>query len=137
MEIPFFDADESLRFERIVLYPYPDLNRVWTRLWVTAVRDETPNVELRVFNPDGTENTSVFLMFQSDQRIETTLHLRDAQAGETYHVRAELTSGMADSVQVLDAQEFDMILEFRNPETPEPGFGMGIDWDEIRRKAQG
>ena len=96
MEIPFFDADESLRFERIVLYPYPDLNRVWTRLWVTAVHDETPNVELRVFNPDGTENTSVFLMFQSDQRIETTLHLRNAQAGETYHVRAELTSGMAD-----------------------------------------
>ena len=26
-----------LRFERIVLYPYPDLKRVWSRVWLTAV----------------------------------------------------------------------------------------------------
>jgi hypothetical protein len=136
IEIPLFDADETLRFDRIVLYPYPDLTRIWTRLWITAVQDETPSVEVRIYNPDGTENTSVFLMSQSDQRIETTLHLREPKPGATYHVRAELTTGMAETLAVQDVQEFDMALEFRNPETPEPGFGIGVDWDEVSRKAQ-
>jgi hypothetical protein len=136
IEIPLFDADETLRFDRIVLYPYPDLTRIWTRLWITAVQDETPSVEVRIYNPDGTENTSVFLMSQSDQRIETTLHLREPKPGATYHVRAELTTGMAETLEVQDVQEFDMALEFRNPETPEPGFGIGVDWDEVSRKAQ-
>jgi hypothetical protein len=136
MEIPFFDADETLRFDRIVFYPYPDLKRIWARLWITAVQDETPSVEIRVYNPDGTENASVYLMDQTEQRIETTLHLRDPLPGETYHVRAELTRGIQQEVELLDAQEFDLTLEFRNPETPEPGFGVGVDWDELRTQSQ-
>ena len=136
MEIPFFDADETLRFDRIVFYPYPDLQRIWARLWVTAVQDEAPHVEIRVYNSDGTENTSVYLMNQTEQRVETTLHLRSPQPGADYHVRAELTRGEHDAVELLDAQEFDLTLEFRNPETPEPGFGMGVDWAALRRKAE-
>jgi hypothetical protein len=75
-------------------------------------------------------------MSQSDQRIETTLHLRNPQPDAIYRVRAELTTGMAGTLEVQDVQEFDMTLEFRNPETPEPGFGVGVDWDKVRRKAQ-
>ncbi|MCB9138382.1 MAG: hypothetical protein H6642_08555 [Caldilineaceae bacterium] len=140
MEIPFFDADETLRFDRIVFYPYPDLTRIWARLWVTAVQDATPNIEIRVYNPDGTENTSIYLMQQTEQRIETTLHLRAPQPGATYHVRAELTRNTdaedVRAVELADAREFDLFLEFRNPETPEPGFGIGVDWDELRTKTQ-
>lgn len=132
MEIPLFQDDETLRFERIVLYPYPDLKRIWTRVWVTAVQDQHPNLEIRVYNPDGTENTSVFLMSQAEQRIETTLHLRESRPGAAYHVRAELTLGIGDELTVVDSQEFDMTLEFRNPEAHEPGFGMGVDWDQLR-----
>lgn len=132
MEIPLFQADETLRFERIVLYPYPDLKRIWTRVWVTAVEDQHPNLEIRVFNPDGTENTSVYLMSQTEQRIETTLHLREPMPHATYHVRAELTLGIGEEHSPVDAQEFSMVLEFRNPDANEPGFGMGVDWDALR-----
>jgi hypothetical protein len=132
MEIPLFQADETLRFERIVLYPYPDLKRIWTRVWVTAVEDQHPNLEIRVFNPDGTENTSVYLMSQTEQRIETTLHLHEPVPHAIYHVRAELSLGIGEEHSSVDAQEFNMVLEFRNPDANEPGFGMGVDWDALR-----
>ena len=53
MEIPLFEAGTPMRFERIVLYPYPDLKRIWTRIWLPAVEDQAPNVEITVMNPDG------------------------------------------------------------------------------------
>lgn len=137
MEIPLFEDDVELKFERIVLYPYPDMKRIWTRCWITAVQDEEPNVEVRVLNPDGSENTSVYLMAQSEQRVETTLHLRDPKPGTTYRVLAELTVGISEHPEVRDVQEFDMVLEFRNPEANDAGFGMGVAWDELDAGAQG
>lgn len=132
MEIPLFQDDETLRFERIVLYPYPDLKRVWTRVWVTAVEDQHPNLEIRVYNPDGSENTSVFLLSQAEQRIETTLHLREPRPGAIYRVHAHLSLGIGDDLTSVDDEEFEMILEFRNPEAREPGFGIGVDWDQLQ-----
>lgn len=134
MEISLFQPDESLRFERIVLYPYPDLKRIWTRLWITAIPDQQPNVELTVLNADGSENNSVFMMARTEQRIETTLHMREPQAGATYRVVAELSTGLGDDAQLLDRHEFDLVLEFRNPDRREPGFGVGVDWDELGRE---
>ncbi|HXF63997.1 MAG TPA: hypothetical protein VNK95_20395 [Caldilineaceae bacterium] len=133
MEIPLFEDNQPLRFERIVLYPYPDLKRIWTRLWLTAVQDQHPNVELIVFNPDGAENTSVYMMARTEQRIETTLHLRNPMPGATYRVVAELTLGLSQTPELLDRQEFDLVLEFRDPEKREPGFGIGVDWQEYQR----
>lgn len=135
MEIPLFQDDVELQFERIVLYPYPDLKRIWARCWITAVEDEEPNIEIRILNPDGSENASVYLMSQTDQRIETTLHLRDAVPHATYRVVADLTIGINEKPELRDQQTFDMVLEFRNPDRNEPGFGMGVDWDEIQDQA--
>lgn len=131
MEISLFEDDVELQFERIVLYPYPDMKRIWTRCWVTAVQDEQPNVEIRVINPDGSENTSVYLMALTDRRMETTLHLRDPMPGAVYRVIAELTVGINERPEVRDVQSFDMMLEFRNPDANEAGFGMGVAWDEL------
>jgi hypothetical protein len=136
MEISLFEDDKPLSIERCVLYPYPDLKRVWTRLWLTAVLEENhPSLEVVVYNPDGVENTSVFMMEHAEQRAETTLHLRNPQPGTTYKVVAELTQGIGDQARVLDRHEFEMVLEFRNPDTGEQGFGFGVDWDEVKRKA--
>lgn len=137
MEISLFEEGASLRFERIVLYPYPDLKRVWTRIWLTAVLDESPNIEITLFNPDGSENSSVYMMAYADRRAETTLHLRNPQPGESYRVVAELSRGLSEAPETIDRQEFDMLLEFRNPGDNEPGFGMGVDWDELRRTEGG
>jgi hypothetical protein len=131
MEIPLFEADTPMRFERIVLYPYPDLQRIWTRIWLPAVQDESPNVEITVMNPDGSENCSVYMMARTEQRIETTLHMREPVAGTIYRVVAVLSTGMGDRAEVLDRREFDMVLEFRNPEKREAGFGVGVDWNEL------
>src|SRR5215204_7195843 len=120
MEIPLFEADTPMRFERIVLYPYPDLKRIWTRIWLPAVQDQAPNVEITVMNPDGSENCSVYMMARTEQRIETTLHLRDGVANKIYRVVAVLSSGLGDTAEVLDRREFDMTLEFRNPDKREP-----------------
>jgi hypothetical protein len=136
VEIPLFQTDEPLRFERIVLYPYPDMRRIWARAWLTAVQDQHPNVEIIVLNPDGTENNSVFMMAHAEPRLETTLHMRDPVPGATYHVVAELTLGLTDAPELLDRREFDMILEFRNPEKNEPGFGEGVDWEQLAQRAQ-
>jgi hypothetical protein len=131
MEIPLFEADTPMRFERIVLYPYPDLKRIWTRIWLPAVPGQAPNVEIAVINPDGSENCSVYMMARTDQRLETTLHMRDPIPNTIYRVLALLTKGMGDSAEELDRREFDMALEFRNPEKREPGFGVGVDWNEL------
>jgi hypothetical protein len=134
MDIPLFQTDEPLRFERIILYPYPDLKRIWTRIWLSPVQGQAPNLEILVLNPDGSENTSVYMMARREQRIETTLHLRNPVPGTTYRVLALLTEGLADAAKEIDRQEFDLVLEFRNPETREPGFGMGVNWDEQRQE---
>ena len=102
MEIPLFEVDTPLRFERIVLYPYPVLKRIWTRIWLPAVEDQSPNVEITVMNPDGSENCSVYMMARTEQRIETTLHMREGVPHQTYRVVAVLSVGMGDSAEELD-----------------------------------
>jgi hypothetical protein len=116
--------------------PYPDLKRIWARAWLTAVPDQKPNIEIAVLNPDSTENTSVYLMAHPEQRLETTLHLRNPQAGATYHVVATLSLGLTDQPELIERQEFDLILEFRNPQKHEPGFGIGVDWAQLQTQAQ-
>jgi hypothetical protein len=133
VEIALFQNDETLRFERIVLYPYPDLKRIWTRAWLTAVEDSRPNVEFIVQNPDGSENTSVYILAHAEQRVETTLHLRNPHPGATYHVVAQLTTGLAEQPELVERQEFDLVLEFRDPNKKEPGFGIGVDWNELEQ----
>jgi hypothetical protein len=133
MEISLFQNDETLRFERIVLYPYPDLKRIWTRAWLTAVEGPRPNVEFVVHNPDGSENTSVYILAHAEQRVETTLHLRNPHPGATYRVVAQLTTGLTDQPELVERQEFDLVLEFRDPNKKEPGFGIGVDWSQLEQ----
>ena len=136
MEISLFESDKPPAIERCVLYPYPDLKRVWTRLWLTAVQEENhPNLEVTVYNADGSENRSVYMMEHAEPRAETTLHLRNPLPGTTYHVVVEMTQGLGEAAKPLDRHEFDLLLEFRNPDAGEPGFGFGVDWDEVQRKA--
>ncbi len=136
MEISLFETDQPLRVERCVLYPYPDLKRIWTRIWLTAVQsEEHPNLEVLVFDQDGREACSVYMMEHAESRAETTLHMRNPAAGATYHVVVEMTMGLGEQARLLDRHEFDLVLEFRNPDAGEPGFGFGVDWDEVKRKA--
>ncbi len=99
-EISLFDDDEPLAFKRILIYPYPDLKRLWVRIWLPAKQGAEPNVELRVYNPNGTENNSLVLLAQTDTRLNNTLHLKDPlQPGATYRVEAQLSSGFGQETR--------------------------------------
>lgn len=135
MEISLFDENVPLKLDRVVLYPYPDLKRIWARVWLSTLAEEKPNIEIILLDPDGIENCSVYLMNHAEQRAETTLHMRNPVAGQTYPVIVELTRGLGDAVELIDRQQFELALVFRNPEAGEPGFGFGVDWDEVKRKS--
>ncbi len=127
-EINLFEQDTPLRFERILIYPYPDLRRLWVRIWLPArLEGDAPNVELTVYNPDGTENNGLVLLAQTDTKLNHTLHLKDPLLpGETYRVEALLSVGLSKDVDQADRQTFDLTLEFRDPEAGEPGFGTAV-----------
>ena len=126
-EINLFDDAEPLRFKHILIYPYPDLKRLWVRVWLPAKQGAEPNVELRLLNPNGSENNSLLLLAQTDVRLNNTFHLKEpVQPGATYRMVAELTQGFGDQAELLDRQEFDIVLEFRNPEAGDAGFGVGL-----------
>ena len=127
-EISLFDEDEPLLFKRILIYPYPDLKRLWVRVWLPAKQGMEPNIELRLYNPDGSENNSLLLLAQTDARLNNTLHLKEpVLADATYRMEAELSLGFAENLKVVDRRTFDVVLEFRNPEAGEVGFGIGLD----------
>jgi hypothetical protein len=126
-EINLFDDEEPLKFKHILIYPYPDLRRLWVRTWLPA-KDAEPNVEMRVYNPDGSENNSLVLLAQSDTKLNHTLHLKDPLIpGGEYRVEAILTTGFGEQATVVDRQSFPLRLEFRNPEAGEMGFGVGLE----------
>jgi hypothetical protein len=77
------------------------------------------------------------MMAHAEQRVETTLHLRNPEPGAIYRVVAELTLGLSETPDLLDRQEFDLILEFRDPDRRQPGFGMGVDWDQLQQGGLG
>ncbi len=125
-QINLFEQNAPLQFERILIYPYPDLRRLWVRIWLPArLEDDAPNVELIVYNPDGTENNSLVLLAQTDTRLNNTLHLKDpVTPDETYRVEATLSVGLSKDPQLVDQQAFDLTLTFRDPEAGEPGYGI-------------
>ena len=126
-QIDLFEADAPLRFERILIYPYPDLRRLWVRIWLPArMEDEAPNVELIVYNPDGSENNSLVLLAQTDTRLNNTFHLKaPVLPDQIYRVEALLSVGLDRKAQPVDHRSFDLTLTFRDPEAGEPGFGFG------------
>ena len=128
MEINFFDDSATLRFEHILVYPYPDLHRLWVRIWLPALLDgDAPNVELRLINPDGSENNSLVLLAQTDTKLNNTFHLKDPIPGASYRMIAEMTVGFNEQARLVDHQEFPLVLEFRDPDAGQPGFGIGLD----------
>jgi hypothetical protein len=48
-----------------------------------------------------------------------------------------MTQGAGVDLKKLERKEFEMTLAFRNPDKGEEGFGFGVDWDEVARKATG
>jgi hypothetical protein len=105
-----FDT-ETLSIDRIAVYPYPDLTKLWVRVQLSSFA--TPVVvEMTCLDQDGGEVSEMLLVDWRDAYISLTMHFKKPpQPGETYalHVQVERDE------QVLDSQQFDFPLIFEDP----------------------
>jgi len=85
-----FDKPE-MEVERIAVYPYPDLSRLWVRVQLTSFA--TPVVvQLACVDGNGVEVAGMLLVDWRDPYISLTMHLKKSpqpDADYTLHVLVE------------------------------------------------
>ena len=84
-----FDKPE-LEVERIAVYPYPDLTRLWVRVQITSFA--TPVVvTLTCFDPEGREVAGMLLVDWRDPYISLTMHLKKPpRPDEVYQLEVQV-----------------------------------------------
>ncbi len=87
-----FDKPE-FEVERIAIYPYPDLTRLWVRVQLTSFA--TPVVvEMSCLDPEGREVGSMLLVDWRDPYISLTMHLkRPPQPDARYQFQIRVERG--------------------------------------------
>jgi hypothetical protein len=105
-----FDT-ETLSIDRIAVYPYPDLTKLWVRVQLSSFA--TPVVvEMTCLDQDGGEVSEMLLVDWRDAYISLTMHFKKPpQPGETYALQVQVER----DEQVLDSQQFDFPLIFEDP----------------------
>jgi len=105
-----FDT-QALSVERIAVYPYPDLKKLWVRVQLSAFA--TP-VVVQMFCTDAQNNvvSEMLLVDWRDTYISLTMHLKKPPApGETYALRVKV---MRDE-KTLDDEQIQFPLAFVDP----------------------
>ena len=98
--------------QRVEVWPYPDLVRLWVRL-ETSPFVAFPNLDLTVLDPDEVVVGMMTLVEIRDAYQSVTLHLRrPPRAGERYRLEIELSRDEA----LLDTRAVEFELTFVNPE---------------------
>lgn len=88
--IDFFEETEPPRFLRGQALPYPDLQRVWTRVQLTEFAGH-PELELAILGPAGRVEAEMVMVDVQFTYISLTMHLKQAAPGEIYHLLLRLT----------------------------------------------
>jgi len=107
-----FDKPE-IEVERIAVYPYPDLTRLWVRVQITSFA--TPVVvQLTCLDEDGMEVSDMLLVDWRDPYISLTMHLKKPPRPDaTYLLRVHVERDGA--LLVDDHHEFP--LTFIDPDS--------------------
>ncbi len=102
--------------ERLEVFPYPDLTRVWVRMQLSYF-NRLPNLELYLYDPDGQLLSDMLLVEHRNFYVDVTLHLRASpRPGERYRLEVFLIRD--DGVLDHKVHEFD--LTFVDPRTGTP-----------------
>jgi hypothetical protein len=88
--IEFVHEDEPPRFLRAQALPYPDLQRVWTRLELTPFSGH-PELEMVILDPDGQPEAAMAMVDVQFSYVSLTMHLKRPQPGALYHLLLRLT----------------------------------------------
>jgi hypothetical protein len=109
--IEFDFEDEPPRFLRAQALPYPDLQRVWTRVQLTPFAGH-PELEVAIIDPNGQPAAVMTMVDVQFTYVSLTMHLRQPRPGEGYHLALRLTRDNA----LLDqrAVPFDLVFVERD-----------------------
>jgi hypothetical protein len=88
--IEFVQEDEPPRFLRAQALPYPDLQRVWTRVQLTPFAGH-PELEMVILGPDGQPEAAMAMVDVQFTYISLTMHLKRPQPGQPYQLLLRLT----------------------------------------------
>ncbi len=88
--IEFVHEDEPPRFLRAQALPYPDLQRVWTRVQLTPFAGH-PELEMAILDPDEQPEAVMTMVDVQFTYISLTLHLRRPRPGQRYTLLLRLT----------------------------------------------
>jgi hypothetical protein len=88
--IEFVHEDEPPRFLRAQALPYPDLQRVWTRVQLTPFAGH-PELEMAILDPDGQPEAAMTMVDVQFTYISLTMHLKRPQPSQPYHLLLRLT----------------------------------------------
>lgn len=116
--IDFFEETEPPRFLRGQALPYPDLQRVWTRVQLTEFAGH-PELEMVILGPAGQVEATMVMVDVQFTYVSLTLHLKHAAPGGTYRLLLRLTRNH----WLLDQREIAFPLVF-------------VDRDEAKAEAE-
>jgi hypothetical protein len=100
---------DQIQIERLEVAPYPDGRRVKVIVQITPFR-ERPNLDIAVFDADGSRVASSSVIGAMAFKLELNLHLRGDTAPEgTFSVRVKLYFDDIDAPQ--DARQAQFHIE--------------------------
>ena len=105
--IDFLEESEPPRFVRGQALPYPDLQRVWTRVQLTEFAGH-PELELVILGPDDLEEAAMVMVDVQFTYVSLTMHLKHSLRGETYRLLLRL----ARDQTLVDQREISFVLVF-------------------------
>ena len=87
--IEFVHEDEPPRFLRAQALPYPDLQRVWTRVQLTPFAGH-PELEMAILDPDGQPEAAMAMVDVQFTYVSLTMHLKRPRPGDALSAAAAL-----------------------------------------------
>lgn len=113
MQIQLNWEESPARIVDAVVYPYPDLQRLWLRVAVSAFA-EYPDLDARVVDPTGREVASLAVIELHDEELSHTMHLRQPPHPDAVY---KLELRLSRAGQVLDQKTVDFPLTFIDPDS--------------------
>jgi hypothetical protein len=110
--LPVVEEKAPPTIERVEVWPYPDLQRLWVRVQVGAFA-RFPDLTFGVADPDGRTVCTMYMVEIREPYQSVTLHLRQPpRPGARYVLEMQLLRDDA----VLDQRSLPFELTFREPE---------------------
>ncbi len=118
--VQFFDssftmpkAREDVKFNQVGLFVYDDQRRVAVGFDITRFL-EGPSIEVTITNDNGEPAGSLTVIETASANFSLTMHLRDKNPTDLYHLKATLYYGKPDSER-MDVYTYEATFDVSKP----------------------